>query len=134
MAKRKAKESNNTIKSTVEKCLDGWKSKRSEQMLDASTLTFKAWNRPSYFSNYFEDTKLLSYEILETVIEPETPAKAVVTIKVKATVEGAEITKRYNLILIREQTAYIPSVNGRWGVNPATLLQLFNPAIKPMKE
>lgn len=134
MAKRKAKESNNTIKSVVRKCLDGWKFKQWEQMYQSSTLTFKAWNKEAYFINWLGDTKLINYEVVDVLAEKETPAKAVVTIKVKADVEGLEIIKQYDITLIREQTAYIPSSNGRWGVTPATLLLLFNPNIKPLKE
>lgn len=128
------KKINTNVKAKLTEYLEAWKSKDWLGMLKASTHTFKVYNRPNYFDEWFGKSELLSYEILKE--EPNNlPAMQKVKVKVifKRTETEEQIEATYDINLVQEIEPYQPSINGTWGINPPSslkYLQTINVTIK----
>lgn len=106
--------------------LIGWKNNDWKRMLKNSTATFKGFNKEDFFQQWFDKNKLLSFDINQIAGEEAIPAVADIEVTVTIKRDEEEISKTYTLRMIKEREAYMPSVNGRWGVNPPSSLKVFN--------
>jgi hypothetical protein len=141
MAKKKltqqVKNMHKEVRKVIRNYLNAWKKQDWEAMLKSSTKTFKAYNKSSYFADWFGKTKLISYKVIEIKTDVGVLAKCDVVIHFelmpagKTDFETRESEIRESEIrLIQEKAAYTASVNGVWGVNPPSSLRCLNPDTK----
>lgn len=111
---------------TIKSYFQGWKTKDWGRMLRASTLTFSRFNKEKYFDDWFGSIKLVSFGINEEVVKDSVPAIADVEVTVTIKIGKETIDKTCIVRMVQEKEAYLPSVNGIWGVNPPSSLRAIN--------
>lgn len=106
-------------KEVLEKYLKAWIKRDPEKMYKYCQITWQSNHGKNELRDLFRDINLEDYSI-GTVSDIE--GIALCKVHVNAKINGEKCS--FNVILACETEAYIPREDGKWGVNPISILKI----------